>query len=154
MFAVLKKNSDDGIARKKLRTLITDFDKKQAKDTSYHHLTEAEIKGQVESLTSAWFRLYLTLDPEEYLTKVLSPLLAVSGSLDLQIPSAENLHAIEKAMIFGGNPNYTIQEFPGLNHLFQNAQNGLPEEYSKIVETISPDVTELIGKWIRKITMP
>jgi fermentation-respiration switch protein FrsA (DUF1100 family) len=80
----------------------------------------------------------------------MCPLLAVNGSLDLQVPPGENLQAIEKALIFGGNSSYMIEELPGLNHLFQTATTGSPAEYGKIEETIAPVALELMGKWIWK----
>jgi fermentation-respiration switch protein FrsA (DUF1100 family) len=150
MYSVLKKNSDNEKAGKKLRLLIADYDKKNMKDTSYHQLSETEISAQVESLTSPWFRTFLTLNPEDYLSKVTCPLLAVNGSLDLQVPPKENLQAIEKSLIFGGNSTYVVEELPGLNHLFQTATTGSPSEYSKIEETISPAALELIGNWMKK----
>jgi uncharacterized protein len=150
MYSVLKKNSDNEKAGRKLRTLIADFDRKNAKDTSYHPMSETEITAQVGSLTSPWFRTFLILNPEDYLSKVTCPLLAVNGSLDLQVPPKENLQAIEKALIFGGNSSYVIEELPGLNHLFQTATTGSPAEYSKIEETISPVALEAIGSWLQK----
>ena len=150
MYSVLKKNQDNARAAQKLKVLIADFDKKNAKDTSYHPMSETEINAQVESLTSPWFRCFLTLNPEEYLSTVKCPLLAINGSLDLQVPPKENLEAIEKALIFGGNSSYMIEELPGLNHLFQTATTGSPTEYSKIEETISPTALELMGKWLQK----
>jgi hypothetical protein len=150
MYAVLKKNGDNAKAEHKLRLSIADFDKKNAKDTSYHPMSEAEINAQVASLTSSWFRCFLTLNPENYLSKVKCPLLAINGSLDLQVPPKENLEAIEKALIFGGNSTYMIEELEGLNHLFQTATTGSPTEYAKIEETISPAALELMGKWLQK----
>ena len=150
MYSVLKRNSDNDKAGQKLRMLIADFDKKNAKDTSYHPMTETEISAQVASITSPWFRCFLTINPEDYLSKVKCPLLAINGSLDLQVPPKENLQAIEKALIFGGNSNYMIEELPGLNHLFQTATTGSPTEYARIEETISPSALELIGKWLQK----
>jgi hypothetical protein len=54
-------------------------------------------------------------------------------------------------MIFGGNSNYSVEEMPGLNHLFQHATTGNIDEYSKIEETMSPDILERIVEWINKI---
>ena len=150
IYSVLKKNRDNEKAGKKLRILIADYDKKSANDTSYHPLSETEINDRIESLTSAWFRCFLTLDPEDYLKKVTCPLLAINGSLDLQVPPKENLEAIEKALIFGGNSSYTIKELSEMNHLFQTAVTGSPAEYAKIEETISPIALEIIGKWLEK----
>ncbi len=98
-----------------------------------------------------WFRTFLVLDPVNYLSKVHCPLLALNGSLDVQVPAKENLAGIEKAMIFGGNSNYSIEEIPDANHLFQHAKTGNVDEYSKIEETMSPDVLEKIATWINKL---
>jgi fermentation-respiration switch protein FrsA (DUF1100 family) len=91
------------------------------------------------------------LDPVNYLSKVHCPLLALNGSLDVQVPAKENLEAIEKALIFSGNSSYSIEEIPDLNHLFQHAKTGNVDEYSKIEETMSPEVLEKIATWINKI---
>ena len=68
----------------------------------------------------------------------------------MQVPAKENLEAIEKALIFGGNSRYTTEEIPGVNHLFQDAKTGNIDEYGKIEETMSPGVLEKIADWILK----
>jgi fermentation-respiration switch protein FrsA (DUF1100 family) len=148
IYTVLKKNSDNEKAGQKIRALLAESNEKNAKDSSYHEMSEPEVTAQVETLTSPWFRCFLTLNPENYLSKVNCPVLAINGSLDLQVPPKENLQAIEKALIFGGNSSYVIEELPDLNHLFQTATTGSPTEYAKIEETIAPSVMVLIGKWI------
>ncbi len=148
IYSVLKKNHDNERAATKIRALFASADKKYSTDTSYHKMSETELNLQIETLTSPWFRCFLTLDPEPWLSKVKCPILAINGSLDLQVSPRENLEAIEKAMIFGGNSSYVIEELPGLNHLFQTANTGSPVEYNIIEETISPVALELIGKWI------
>ena len=52
----------------------------------------------------------------------------------------------------GGNTNYTTQELPKHNHLFQRAQTGAISEYAKIEETISPIALKAITQWILKQT--
>jgi hypothetical protein len=78
--------------------------------------------------------------------------LAINGSKDLQVPPKENLEAIEEALIAGGNKNYLIKELSDLNHIFQTAETGSPDEYARIEETISPVTLELIGDWILEQT--
>ncbi len=150
IYAILKKNQNNAKAGQKIRILLADSDRRNAKDTSYHPMSEADVSRQIETLTSPWFRRFLTLNPEDYLSKVKCPLLAINGSLDLQVPPKEDLEAIEKALIFGGNSVYVTEELPGLNHLFQTATTGSPTEYGKIEETISPVALELIGKWMKE----
>jgi pimeloyl-ACP methyl ester carboxylesterase len=149
IFSALKKNQDNARAEKKIRALFDAADKKNASDTGYQKLTDQEVASQIENVTSPWFRCFLTLNPEVYLSQVRCPLLAINGSLDLQVPPKENLQAIEKALIFGGNSHYLIEELPGLNHLFQTATTGSPTEYAKIEETISPAALDVMGNWIR-----
>jgi len=147
---VLKKNKNNETAAAKIRKLIASADKKFATDKSYHKISEADLTKKIETFTSPWFRCFITLNPELYISKVKCPILAINGSLDSQVAPKENLESIEKALIFGGNPNYIIEELPGLNHQFQTASTGSPEEYAKIEETIAPVALELIGMWIHK----
>jgi hypothetical protein len=39
-------------------------------------------------------------------------------------------------------------ELPGLNHLFQHATTGSPNEYATIPETFSPEALDIIAAWI------
>ncbi len=151
IYAVLAKNADNDKAGRKIKALIKEYDKARATDTSYHPMPEKMVAAQVETLTSPWFRCFLTLDPATYLTRVKCPLLAINGSLDLQVSARENLEAIERAMIFGGNSSYATEEIPGLNHLFQTAKTGSPAEYATIEETFSPEAMGRIYKWLQEV---
>jgi fermentation-respiration switch protein FrsA (DUF1100 family) len=76
------------------------------------------------------------------------PVLAINGSLDLQVPVRQNLPAIEAALKAGGNSDVKIVELAGLNHLFQKATTGSPAEYGKIEQTIDPQALQTIGEWV------
>ena len=91
-------------------------------------------------------------DPRPTLGKVRCPVLALNGEKDLQVAPKVNLAAIEKAIRAGGNADVTVKELPGLNHLFQPAKTGLPDEYGKIETTFAPTVLEMIADWIAKRT--
>lgn len=109
---------------------------------------EAFVDGLVKSLDSPWFRFFIGYDPRPALQKVTVPVLALNGALDLQVPVAMNLPAIEKILKESGNKDVTAKSLPGLNHLFQNAKTGSPSEYTKIEETMSPEVLAMISGWI------
>ena len=111
---------------------------------------QAQVGTMVKELTSVWFRYSFTYDPATSLRKVQCPVLALNGSLDLQVPPKQNLPAIRKALEEGGNKHYEIDELPGLNHLFQTAKSGAPNEYAEIEETISPVVLDKIATWVLK----
>ena len=78
------------------------------------------------------------------------PVLALNGEKDLQVPAKENLKAIKNALIQGGNDKGTIKKLPYLNHLFQECETGLPNEYAIIEQTFSPIALNEITNWLLK----
>jgi pimeloyl-ACP methyl ester carboxylesterase len=149
IFSVLKEEDDSENAEEKLRQMFMD-DWEKMSDEKKEQMGDPEVflKAQLQGLLSPWLKFFLTYDPKPTLSKVKCPVLAINGEKDLQVPPKENLNAIEEALKSGGNQDYTIKEIPNLNHLFQTAQTGLPAEYVKIEETISPEALKIIGDWI------
>jgi pimeloyl-ACP methyl ester carboxylesterase len=108
----------------------------------------AEIDGAVvvNQVSGPWFQYFLKYDPAPNLARIKVPLLALNGALDRQVPPEANLAAIRTATT--GNPDVTLVELPGLNHLFQTAGTGGIGEYATIEETFSPVALELMVRWI------
>ncbi len=104
---------------------------------------------QMDSMGNPWMYEFIRLDPSEWLEKVTCPVLALNGTKDLQVPSETNLAAISQALDKAGNKDYTIVEFAGLNHLFQECETGHPDEYARIEQTIAPVVLDEITDWIK-----
>jgi pimeloyl-ACP methyl ester carboxylesterase len=148
IYEIVKKNPDNENAAEAIRKLIQKENKAEVKKGSNDTLSATATEQSIKTVTSPWFRTFLTLDPQEYLRKVHCYVLAINGDLDQQVDSEINLPAIEQALIFGGNSKYTIEEIHGVNHLFQTAKTGSPTEYGTIEETIQPKVLELIASWI------
>ncbi len=124
---------------------LSEQDKKEVGDP------ELYIQNRIINVVmSPWFRLFLTLDPAEYLKQINIPVLAIIGEKDVQVPPKENLEAIRKALNEAGNENYALLEMPGLNHLFQKAETGNITEYALIEETFSEEVLKIISDWILK----
>lgn len=129
-------------------------------DPSTANLPEEELNKKADQLVeqqaaqmgSKWWKRFLVLDPRDFLKKVMCPVLAINGSKDLQVPPSQNLGEIEKALKAGGNKDVTVKELPGLNHLFQHAQTGAPNEYSTIEETFAPEALEIVTTWIKEKT--
>lgn len=117
-------------------------------------LEDKDIQNQTEEgaavFASPWMRYFLRLDPADSLRKVKCPVLALNGSLDLQVLAEQNVPLIEKALQAGGNDKVTTKVLPGLNHLFQTAKNGSVSEYSQIEETLSPQLLDTVTDWIWK----
>ncbi|MBK6285155.1 MAG: alpha/beta hydrolase [Draconibacterium sp.] len=109
------------------------------------------INANLNALKTKWFQFFLTYDPYPALVKLECPVLALNGSKDLQVPPAENLAVIEKALKEGGNKNFKTMELKNLNHLFQTCETGAVAEYAQIEETISPGVLEILSDWIKNL---
>jgi pimeloyl-ACP methyl ester carboxylesterase len=109
---------------------------------------DAAIRRQAAMLDSPWLRFFLDYDPAPALRRIAIPVLAVNGELDLQVPHEANLAGIKRALTEGGNTDVTVRAFPGLNHLFQTATTGHPNEYTSIEETVAPVVLETMTEWI------
>lgn len=111
---------------------------------------EAQIDAQIATLRSPWYRFFLAYDPAPALRSLRCPVLALTGEKDLQVPAKPNVAAIRAALEAGGNTRSQVEELPGLNHLFQHATTGSPNEYARIEETIAPEVLAKISTWIEK----
>jgi fermentation-respiration switch protein FrsA (DUF1100 family) len=106
----------------------------------------------IRQLATPWMLNFLRYDPTPALMKVKCPVLALNGSLDLQVPPAENLASIKAALAQGGNRQATIKELAGLNHLFQETKTGSPNEYGDIEQTFSPVALQEVLSWIKSVT--
>jgi len=153
IFSVIKEEKDKKNAEERLRQMfMEDWGKVSDEEKEKIGDPEVYLNAQFQSLLSPWLKFFLTYDPKPTLSKVKCPVLAINGEKDLQVPPKENLSAIEEALVAGGNKNFTVKELPGLNHLFQTAQTGVPSEYAKIEETISPVAFKIVGDWILEQT--
>lgn len=138
LFATLRDEPADKAQAEVLRLLVEYGDA--------HGQPREAAEARARMLASDWLKLFMTYDPAETLRRVSCPVLAVAGSKDLQVPTKENLDAIRAAL--ADNKDVTIEELPGLNHLFQEAKTGSPIEYGTIEQTMSPAVLNLISTWI------
>lgn len=121
--------------------------------------SEEEIQTQINSLKNRennpalqvlWFKCFLDLDPRDYLSKLSIPVLALNGDKDVQVIASQNLPEIERALEKAGNKNYKTILLPNMNHLFQECETGLPDEYFSIEQTISPKVLEIMKDFIKE----
>ncbi|HEX8563074.1 MAG TPA: alpha/beta hydrolase [Flavobacterium sp.] len=111
---------------------------------------EQAAETQVSQLMLPWTKFFIRYDPAVALQNTKCPVMAINGSTDVQVASKQNLPAIAEALRSGGNENVTIQEFPGVNHLFQESATGSPADYKDIEQTISPLVLSEITNWIKQ----
>ena len=115
-------------------------------------LPEQQLQMISDQLTIPWLLDLIRHDPAETFKNVKCPVLALNGENDLQVPSKENLMAIEKGVKANGNKEITVMELPGLNHLFQESESGMPTEYGTIEQTFSEEVLKIMSDWILETT--
>jgi len=114
--------------------------------------SKQEMANRIASqFLSPWYRYTISLKPSDYLTKVQCPVLALNGTLDIQVESTTNLAGIKAALQTGGNQRNEVVALPGLNHLFQQAKTGSLNEYAEIEETFNSVALEKVSTWINKL---
>ncbi len=111
---------------------------------------DAYAQSILAPMLSPWFRDFLTIIPYNAIREVKIPVLAINGTLDMQVPYSSNLSSIEEALKDGGNDSYQIIAMEGLNHLFQSAITGSPGEYGVISETVNEEAMRTMSEWIKK----
>ncbi len=143
LYALVLNAQDSNAIRKEAAKLISEY--------SASRVTDEDLDVLLAQINSPWFRYFLKLDPRTYLEKTSCHVLALNGSLDLQVPAKENLTQIKIALKKANNYHFKVLELKGLNHLFQKAKTGNPSEYATIEETFNPKALQIIGKWILDI---
>lgn len=113
-----------------------------------HVLLAENVNSMADIVLAPAFRAFLACDPALHLRSVRCPVLALFGGLDVQVNPASHMPALSEALGAAGNPDIAIEEWPGLNHLFQTAGTGAISEYEAIEETIAPSVLARISGWI------
>ena len=149
IFPILKSPGDSAAIAGRLRTRLTEYAATLPPEQR-GPLSPEGIERQIQAYMPSWIRYFVQWDPRPALQRVRVPVLALNGSLDVQVPPKENLSAIETALKTAGNRDYRVVEMPQLNHLFQTAKTGGPSEYATIEETMSPKVLELVSTWIKE----
>lgn len=110
--------------------------------------TEQELAASLETIKTPWFKSFVKVDPAAYWSKVTAPVLALIGDKDTQVPADVNLSAIKAALARARNVDVETSKLAGLNHLFQQAQTGLPDEYAKIETTFDQAALDRITEWL------
>ncbi len=147
--ASLRAGADSAAVRFALRELLAVQAAARPDSASAGGVTlDEETDGALRGMLSPWFRFAVRLDPRDALRRVRCPVLALNGSLDLQVDPDQNLPEIERALREGGNTDVTVRRLDGLNHALQTASTGHPSEYAQIEETMSPVALDAIRAWI------
>lgn len=141
IYEIIKKNPSNDIAKQEIKSFLKS-------DPTYKELTEKQINEFGSVTDSNWFATFIRYNPEDNLKKINAKALVLNGEKDVQVIAKENLEGWRKGL--QNNKNVTIKTYPNLNHLFQSATTGMPNEYGEIETTIEPFVLEDITKWLNE----
>jgi pimeloyl-ACP methyl ester carboxylesterase len=110
----------------------------------------AQIEAQAQQLRSPWAKFFLNHDPASHWILIRCPVLAIWGSKDVQVLPEVNRDRIEQTILRNRDAKLTAVTLPGLNHLMQRAQSGMPDEYDVLSDTIAPSALETIRDWCKQ----
>lgn len=100
----------------------------------------------VAQIQTPYMIYLLSLDMRPLLGQITCPVLALNGSKDIQVDHEINLGALRDGL--PANSESVIESVEGLNHLFQHCDTGAVTEYRDIEETFSPEVLDMIIRWL------
>ena len=114
-------------------------------------LTLETVRSNVTALKKPWYSFFIDYDPQPDIARMVCPVLALNGDRDRQVVASQNLGALRQWL--PKNDSNVLKVYPGLNHLFQHCQTGMPTEYGEIEETFSEEVLQDIMKWINDLKL-
>lgn len=141
IYEIAKKDTSNEVAEAEINNFLKN-------DPVYKNIPENQLQELIDQVLNKWFRAFIKYDPNEYFSKIKAKVLALNGEKDLQVTAKENLKGWKDGLPH--NKNVTVKSYPDLNHLFQKAVTGLPNEYGEIETTIEPVVLEDILNWLNE----
>jgi len=120
-------------------------------DIEKYNLTTEQARLAATQLYAPWMKYFLAIKPSVYLKKIKCPVLALNGSLDIQVSADENLEAIKTYLTEAKNLNFKTVKMDKLNHLFQYVEKGTLEEYMLTEETFNEKALMEILDFIKNL---
>ena len=148
IYGIMEDVEDPETGIQKIEASVRDFYRKEGTDEEIIDQVMDNLKNSINLASYPWMRYFTRSDPADYFTGIECPVLALNGDKDCQVMAGKNITAIVQGLRDTGNDNVKGKVMPGLNHLFQTADTGLPNEYGEIEETMSPEVLKIISEWI------
>lgn len=118
-----------------------------AENTDLPTALKQNYQAAMMQLKTPNMKYFLAMDMRPLLSKITCPVLALNGTMDMQVEPESNIGALR-----GGLPINTfnkIETIEGVNHLFQHCQTGMSAEYRNIEETFAPEVLSILVEWIQ-----
>ena len=120
-----------------------------AKEDGVHSVAETR-QLLLSKDNSLWMKSALDMNFSKFLPLIKCPVMALSGSNDLNVPAEFNMLSLQNGLPH--NSKNVIKIYPGLNHLFQHSPTGNPLDDVNIDETMSEEVMNDVCTWMNKVT--
>lgn len=134
LMEILRSSKTPGDARDQLGSYLRD-----------QGIPETAVREGLDLWATPWGLWIVDFDPRQLLAAYEGPVLALFGEKDLQVSAAANAPDMQSALRHSGSEVHTLS---GLNHLFQPAETGLPDEYWRIETTFDEGAMKTIVDWL------
>lgn len=153
LFQEILAAKDNADAKQRARKTTTDHMARfTAEERTQLGLTDAQCEVFVTQAGDAAYRQFLAYDPRPTLRRVHCPVLALHGSADRQVSSAENLASVATELRSSGNPQIKALDLPGLDHEFVVQSTNSPPNVPPGGRAFSSEALRLISQWITEQT--
>ena len=148
-YDVIKKSKSQEECADKIGALWDKLSSQLTEDerTRYNMTPESKFT-MIQTMTSPWYYELFRIDPKKYIRRIKTPMLAISGDLDMQVCAYCTMENFTKYL--KDKTLLTSFVLNGLNHLLQPCTTGTPAEYGVIETTVSPDALKILVEWADK----
>lgn len=113
---------------------------------SMESFIQSQIDRQLSAAKSRWFKSLVEYEPSTMVSTLQIPQLALFGEKDMQVFAEKNHQKAEQIQQEGVLlESVTI---PSANHLFQQANTGMPTEYGMLEREFTDGFIETISSWL------
>jgi pimeloyl-ACP methyl ester carboxylesterase len=111
---------------------------------------ESQVRRQLASAKSRWFKSLIEIEPDSLVTKLEIPQLAIFGEKDKQVVADLNF---DRSLQIQSESDIQLQSviIPGANHLFQEAETGMPTEYGILEREFTDGFLQAISGWLNSL---
>lgn len=151
VFEIMRSSKDTALIRERMTLFLNHAYNDGLLPHAPGQSKEEVVAAYNSELLTPWMIHFVQYDPQADLKQIKIPVLALIGAKDMQVLAEYNIPALEKALHH--NPAAKVMKLEGLNHLFQEATSGLPQEYAQIEQTFSPQAMQIILDWLNKAVL-
>ncbi len=148
---IIRQETDLEVIKTKIIAYLHEL-RKTADEEQRADLTDELIEKTASTYATPWLTYFIRTNPDQFLSQVKCPVLAINGDKDTQVLADLNLNGIEQSLKKANNKDVTIVKLEGMNHLFQTCETGSTSEYGQIEETVSPKALQVVEQWISKVS--